>query len=232
VGRPDYVGETISSATNLAEELNERSELVGRTLILVAEDKQLIGAITLSDRVRETSGAAIEELHRLGLRVGMVTGDSPAAANAVAAELGIDLVHAGVQPEQKQVIVREHAERGERVAFCGDGINDAPALAAAHVGIAMGTGSDVAIDSAGLILVKGDLTALVRAMHLSRAVLRNIKQNLFFAFCFNSLGIPVAAGILYPFLGILLNPMIAGVAMALSSISVVSNALRLKTLEL
>jgi Cu+-exporting ATPase len=232
VGRPDFVGEMISSATNLAEELNERPELAGRTLILVAEGKQLIGAIALSDRVRETSGAAIGELRRLGFRVGMVTGDSPAAANAVAAELDIDLVHAGVQPEQKQVIVREHAERGERVAFCGDGINDAPALAAAHVGIAMGTGTDVAINSAGLILVKGDLTALVRATHLSRAVLRNIKQNLFFAFCYNSLGIPVAAGLLYPFLGILLNPMIAGVAMALSSISVVSNALRLKTLKL
>jgi Cu+-exporting ATPase len=202
------------------------------TLILVSRNNQLRGAIALADRIRETTREAVDELHRLGLRIGMVTGDNQSTADTVARTLGIDLVHAGVRPEEKQAIVREHAQRGEKTAFCGDGINDAPALAAAHVGIAMGTGADVAIDTAGLILLKGDLTALVRAVHLSRAVIANIKQNLFLAFCYNSLGIPVAAGLLYPFWGILLNPMIAGLAMALSSISVVSNALRLKTLKL
>lgn len=232
VGRSDFV-ETATSATEaFMDQLPGREDLAGQTLVLVSRGDDVLGAIGLIDPIRETTKEAVEELHRLGLRVGMVTGDNRAAADVVADKIGIDLVHAGVLPEEKQQIVRDHAARDEKVAFCGDGINDAPALAAAHVGIAMGTGTDVAIESAGLILVKGDLQALVRAVHLSRAVLRNIKQNLFFAFCYNSLGIPIAAGVLYPFLGILLNPMIAGAAMALSSISVVSNALRLKSLKL
>ena len=232
VGRPDFVIDAIPSAVPFMDRLATRPDLAGQTLVLVSRGDDLLGAIGLADQIRGTTRNAIAELHRLGIRVGMVTGDNPSAADAVAARLGIDLVHASVRPDEKQAIVLELAARGRKVAFCGDGINDAPALASAHVGIAMGTGTDVAIDSAGLILVKGDLQALVRAVHLSRAVLRNIKQNLFFAFCYNSLGIPVAAGLLYPFFGVLLNPMIAGAAMAMSSISVVSNALRLKSLKL
>jgi Cu+-exporting ATPase len=232
VGKPDYVKEGLSDAIDLWHDRIERARLAGQTVIFVSRNEHLLGAIALSDRIRDTTRPAVDELHRLGLRVIMVTGDNQDTADAVARELGIDSVHAGVRPEDKQAIVMEHAGYGENTAFCGDGINDAPALAAAHVGVAMGTGADVAIDSAGLILVKGDLITLVHAIHLSRAVMRNIKQNLFFAFCYNSLGIPVAAGILYPFFGILLNPMIAGAAMAMSSISVVSNALRLKRLKL
>jgi len=232
VGKPDFVTGSSSDLVKLWHDLTEPARLAGQTVILISKNERVLGAIALADRIRETTRGAVDELHRLGLRIIMVTGDNPETANAVAGELGIDLVHAGVRPEQKQAIVMEHAEHGEKTAFCGDGINDAPALAAAHVGIAMGTGTDVAIDSAGLILVQGDLTALVRSVHLSRAVLRNIKQNLFFAFCYNILGIPVAAGVLYPVFAILLNPMIAGVAMAMSSISVVSNALRLKRLKL
>jgi Cu+-exporting ATPase len=232
VGRPEFVADTVPSVGRFMDRLAERSDLEGQTLVLVSRGEDLLGAIGLADRMRATTGKAIDELHRLGIKVGMVTGDNQSAADAVARQLGVDLVHAGVRPEKKQAIVRELTAGGDKVAFCGDGINDAPALAAAHVGIAMGTGTDVAIDSAGLILVKGDLEALVRAVHLSRAVLRNIKQNLFFAFCYNSLGIPIAAGLLYPAFGLLLNPMIAGAAMAMSSISVVSNALRLKQVDL
>ena len=162
----------------------------------------------------------------------MVTGDREATAKAVADELHLDGFHAGVTPARKQEIVREHQVRGEVVAFAGDGLNDAPALAAADIGIAMGTGTDAAMHSAGLVLVKGDLRTLVKAIHLSRATLGNIKQNLFFAFIYNSLGIPVAAGLLYPFTGWLLSPMIAGAAMSLSSISVVANALRLRHVRL
>ena len=154
------------------------------------------------------------------------------AAEAIARELRLDGFHAEVTPARKQELVREHQARGEKVVFAGDGINDAPALAAADVGIAMGTGTDVAMHSAGLVLVKGDLQALVRAVHLSRATLRNIKQNLFWAFFYNGLGLPLAAGALYPFFGWLLNPMFAGVAMSLSSITVVTNALRLRRTRL
>jgi Cu+-exporting ATPase len=162
----------------------------------------------------------------------MVTGDRETTARAVAQKLGLDDVQAGVTPVRKQELVREHRRRGECVVFAGDGINDAPALAAADIGIAMGTGTDVAMHSAGLVLVKGDLRGIVKALHLSRAVLRNIKQNLFLAFLYNGLGIPIAAGALYPVCGWLLNPMLAGVAMSLSSICVVSNALRLKNVAL
>jgi Cu+-exporting ATPase len=166
----------------------------------------------------------------MGITVVMCTGDNPHTAKAVAKELGIDEVHAEVSPEDKQRIVNELKEKGNRVAMAGDGINDAPALAAADVGIAMGTGTDVAIESAGLTLVKGDLRGIVGGLRLSRLVMRNIRQNLFFAFIYNATGVPIAAGILYPFFGILLSPMIAGAAMALSSVSVVTNALRLKRL--
>ena len=198
------------------------------TLIEVTVDGGLAGTIALADPIKTTTPAAITELHRLGLKIYMVTGDREATARAVADELGLDGYHAGVTPARKQEIVREHQARGEVVAFAGDGLNDAPALAAADIGIAMGTGTDVALHSAGLVLVKGDLRVLVKAVHLSRATLGNIKQNLFWAFFYNGLGIPVAAGLLYPLTGWLLSPMLAGAAMSLSSLSVVANALRLR----
>jgi Cu+-exporting ATPase len=209
-----------------------RSNDAPTTLVVVEVAGQLAGTLALADTIKPTTAAAIRELQRLGFRVVMATGDRTETAAAVASELGLDGYHAGVTPARKQDLVREHRARGEQVVFAGDGINDAPALAAAHVGIAMGTGTDVAMASAGLVLVRGDLAALVRAVHLSRATLRNIKQNLFWAFAYNLAGVPVAAGLLYPFFGILLSPMIASVAMSISSITVVSNALRLRSVRL
>lgn len=199
-----------------------------KTVIWSAKDDKLLGLIAIADPIKVTSREAIQSLHALGITVVMCTGDNVRTAQAVAKELGIDVVHAEVSPEDKQRIVEELKAEGHRVAMAGDGINDAPALAAADVGIAMGTGTDVAIESAGLTLVKGDLRGVVGGLRLSRAVMRNIRQNLFFAFLYNATGVPIAAGILYPFFGILLSPMIAGAAMALSSVSVISNALRLR----
>ena len=198
------------------------------TLVAVSVDGQRAGLLALADPLKGTSARAVTELQRLGLQVRMVTGDRELTARALASQLGLDGYAAGGTPAGKQDLVRAHQARGERVVFAGDGLNDAPALAAADVGIAMGTGTDVAIHSAGLVLVKGDLAALVRAVHLSRAVLRNIKQNLFWAFAFNTAGLPLAAGALYPFTGWLLNPMFASVAMSLSSVTVITNALRLR----
>jgi Cu+-exporting ATPase len=198
------------------------------TLVSVAIDGQAAGFIAFADPIKPTTPAAIAELRRLGIKVYMVTGDRAATARAVADKLGLDGFHADVTPARKQELVREHQAKGEKVVFAGDGLNDAPALAAADIGIAMGTGTDVAMHSAGLVLVKGELTALVRAVHLSRATLRNIKQNLFWAFAYNVAGLPLAAGAFYPLFGWLLNPMFAGIAMSLSSITVVSNALRLR----
>lgn len=202
------------------------------TLVSVSVDGAAVGTIALADTIKPTTPAAIRELQRLGLAVIMVTGDREETASAVSRELGLDGFHADVTPERKQALVRERRQRGERVVFAGDGINDAPALAAADVAIAMGTGTDVAMATAGVVLVKGDLAALVRAVHLSRATLRNIKQNLFWAFAYNLAGLPIAAGALYPFTRLLLNPMLASVAMSLSSITVVSNALRLRHVRL
>jgi Cu+-exporting ATPase len=202
------------------------------TLVGVQSDGRFIGTISLADPLKTTTSEAIAELHHLGFKIIMVTGDRKAIAAQIAAELRLDGYHASVLPGQKQNLVKELRARGRHVVFAGDGINDAPALAAAEVGIAMGNGTDVAIASAGLVLVKGDLRGIVKAVHLSRATLANIKQNLFLAFVYNSLGIPIAAGALYPVFGWLLNPMVAGVAMSLSSISVVSNALRLRRLKL
>ena len=200
----------------------------GRTLIWVAVDGRVAGLLARSDRLKENTPEAVAALHGLGLRVCMLTGDNARTARRVADELGLDDVEAGVAPADKHRRVQALRSKGHAVAMAGDGVNDAPALAAADVGIAMGTGTDVAIESAGITLVKGDLRGIVKAVHLSRAVMRNIRQNLFFAFVYNALGIPVAAGVLYPFFGILLSPMLAAAAMSFSSVSVVGNALRLR----
>lgn len=204
----------------------------GQTVMFVAVDSRPAGILAVSDPIKESTPAAIEQLHSEGLQVVMLTGDNRATAEAVAAKLDIDVVLAEVLPEEKAAEIKRLQKEGRMVAMAGDGINDAPALAQAHVGIAMGTGTDVAMESAGVTLVKGDLTGIVRARKLSRATMANIKQNLFFAFVYNSLGVPIAAGLLYPLLGILLSPIIAAAAMSLSSVSVVGNALRLKTVHL
>src|SRR6056297_166135 len=204
----------------------------GKTAMFVAVDGELTGIVAVADPVKETAEAAIRELHGLGLTIIMATGDNQRTAEAVASRLGIDEVRAGVLPEDKQKLVEELRAKGALVAMAGDGVNDAPALAAADVGIAMSTGADVAVESAGITLMRGDLVGLVRARKLAKATLRNIKQNLFFAFAYNAAGVPIAAGLLYPFIGLLLSPMIAAAAMSLSSVSVISNALRLRRLEL
>ena len=216
----------------ISSELTDRADQLiaqARSLIWVASDGVAVGVIGIADPIKETTPAAIQRLHEMGVTVVMATGDNPTTARAVAERLHIDEVRADLKPDDKQRLVKELQGRGAKVAMAGDGINDAPALAAADVGIAMGTGTDVAIQSAGLTLVKGDLNAVAKALQLSRAVMRNIRQNLFFAFIYNLIGVPIAAGILYPFLGLLLNPIIAGAAMSFSSVSVITNALRLRS---
>jgi len=215
--------------------LAERAETLrteGQTVMFVAVDDKAAGFVSVSDPIKETTPAAIEALHREGVRIVMLTGDSETTARAVAATLNLDEVVAGVLPDQKAETVRNLQDAGQIVAMAGDGINDAPALAQAHVGIAMGTGTDVAMESAGITLVKGDLQGIIRARRLSRATMKNIRQNLFFAFVYNSVGVPVAAGVLYPVFGILLSPMIAAAAMSFSSVSVIANALRLNRAKL
>ena len=204
----------------------------GQTVMFVALDGKPAGLIGVADPIKATTPDAIAALHKAGMKVVMLTGDSQATAEAVARQIGIDEVHADVSPEDKNRIIRELQSQGAVVAMCGDGINDAPALAQADVGIAMGTGTDVAMESASLTLVKGDLRGVARAQRLSRATMGNIRQNLFFAFVYNSLGVPVAAGVLYPFFGLLLSPIIAAAAMSLSSVSVIANALRLRSVKL
>ncbi len=211
-----------------AEELRRE----GQTVVYVAIDGRLAGILGIADPIKESAADAVQALHREGLRIVMLSGDSRTTAEAVARKLGIDEVIAEVLPEQKKGKIEELQRAGHRVAMAGDGINDAPALAQADVGIAMGSGSDIAIESADVTLVRGDLRGLVRARALSKATLGNIRQNLFFAFVYNALGVPIAAGLLYPAFGFLLNPMIAGAAMALSSVSVIGNALRLRTVKL
>lgn len=204
----------------------------GKTAMFVAVDGRAAGLVAVADAIKPTTAEAIRALHGSGLSIIMATGDSERTARAVAARLGIDDVRAGLLPEGKQALIAELQARGAKVAMAGDGVNDAPALAAADVGIAMGTGADVAMESAGITLVKGDLGGIVRARRLARATIRNIRQNLFFAFVYNALGVPVAAGILYPVFGTLLSPMLAAAAMSLSSVSVIGNALRLRSLKL
>ncbi len=210
----------------------EEGRKKGQTVMFVAVDGTPAGLLAVADPIKDTTPAAIEAIHRRGIRILMLTGDSRATAEAVAHELGIDEVEANVSPEDKHRKVEALKGEGRRVAMAGDGINDAPALAAADVGIAMGTGTDVAMESAGVTLVRGDLLGVAQAIRLSRATMRNIRQNLLFAFGYNTLGIPLAAGVLYPAFGLLLSPMIAAAAMSLSSVSVIGNALRLRTLEL
>ena len=204
----------------------------GRTVVFVATDGEVQGVLGVADEVKPTTAAAIRALHAAGVRIVMLTGDSRTAAEAVAGTLGIDEVEAEVSPEGKGAVVKRLQAEGRKVAMAGDGINDAPALAAADVGVAMGTGTDVAMESAGITLVKGDLMGLARARTLSRATMRNIRQNLVWAFGYNSVGVPVAAGVLYPFFGLLLSPMLAAAAMSFSSVSVITNALRLRKLKL
>jgi Cu+-exporting ATPase len=204
----------------------------GQTAVFVGIDGRAAGIITVSDPIRPSSSEAIAHLHRLGLKIIMMTGDNARTAKAVAQQLRIDEVEAGIEPQRKNQRVRQLREQGRIVAMAGDGINDAPALAEADVGIAMGTGTNVAMESAGITLMQGDLRGIEKAIRLSRATMRNIQQNLFFAFVYNLVGIPVAAGVLYPVSGVLLSPIIAGAAMSFSSISVIANALRLRTLRL
>ncbi|HEU0017129.1 MAG TPA: heavy metal translocating P-type ATPase, partial [Methyloceanibacter sp.] len=204
----------------------------GETVMFLGMDGKLAGIVAVADPIKPTAREAIAKLHALGLEIIMATGDNDTTAKAVAARLGIDQVRAGMRPEEKLELIDELQRKGRVVAMAGDGVNDAPALAKADVGIAMGTGADVAMESAGLTLLKGDLRGVVRGVNLAHATMRNIKQNLFFAFVYNALGVPVAAGVLYPAFGMLLSPMIAAAAMSFSSVSVVGNALRLRNVEL
>jgi Cu+-exporting ATPase len=219
---------TAHEFTPKAEELRNQ----GQTVIFVAVDGQAVGLVGIADPLKPSTAQALRDLHAEGLRLVMLTGDSRKTAEAVARTLGIDEFEAEVLPEKKSEVVRRLQKAGRIVAMAGDGINDAPALAQANVGIAMGTGTDVAMESGGITLVKGDLTGIVRARKLSQATMRNIRQNLFFAFLYNSLGVPVAAGVLYPFFGFLLSPILAAAAMSLSSVSVITNSLRLRRLKL
>jgi Cu+-exporting ATPase len=211
-----------------ARRVQERAQ----TTVWLAISGEAFGVLGIADPIKPTTREAVRNLHEMGLKIMMCTGDNQRTAESVARDLGIDDFKAEVMPDEKIDIVKKLKSKGAIVAMAGDGINDAPALAAADVGIAMGTGTDVAIESAGITLVKGDLMGIVKAIHLSRAVMRNIRQNLFFAFIYNALGVPIAAGVLYPFFGLLLSPMIAGAAMSFSSVSVILNALRLRSVKL
>jgi Cu+-exporting ATPase len=214
--------------TKEAHRLQETAE----TTVWVAVNGDAVGVLGVADPIKPTTRDAVRDLHQTGLKIIMCTGDNEGTAASVARELAIDEFKAQVMPNEKIEIVRDLKSKGAVVAMAGDGINDAPALAAADVGIAMGTGTDVAIESAGITLVKGDLMGIVKAIRLSRAMMRNIRQNLFFAFIYNALGVPIAAGVLYPYFGLLLSPMIAGAAMSFSSASVILNALRLRSIKL
>ena len=232
IGKPDFLEERNITRINALYKRAQELEKEGKTVVFVASDGSLIGIIAVADPIKESTGAAIKGLRELGLKIVMLTGDNEGTAQAVANQLGIDNFTAGIAPQGKHDAVKQLRAEGARVVMAGDGINDAPALAAAEVGIAMGSGTDVAIESAGLTLVKGDLRAIEKSIRLSRATMHNIRQNLFFAFFYNSAGVPIAAGILYPFFGLLLSPMIAAAAMSMSSVSVISNALRLRKQQL
>jgi Cu+-exporting ATPase len=232
VGKLKFLQERGVTDLGVIESKATALQAEGQTAMFVAINGKAAGILTVSDPIKASAHEAIAQLHRLGLKIIMVTGDNERTANAVAKKLGLDQVEAGVEPQNKHGRIKQLRQQGLIVAMAGDGINDAPALAAAHVGIAMGTGTDVAMESAGITLVKGDLRGIVKAITLSRSMMRNIRQNLFFAFAYNALGIPVAAGLLYPFFGVLLGPVIAGAAMSFSSVSVIANALRLRNANL
>ena len=231
LGNAKFLREIGIATTDLDDEA-ERLRADGATAIFLAVDGKIAAVIAIADPVKPTTPEALKLLAQDGVRVVMLTGDNRTTAQAVARRLGIENVEAEVLPEQKSAVVERLRQQGSVVAMAGDGVNDAPALAAADVGIAMGTGTDVAIESAGITLLKGDLTGIVRARRLSAATMHNIRQNLFFAFVYNAAGVPIAAGVLYPLFGILLSPVIAAAAMALSSVSVVGNSLRLRRLQL
>jgi len=232
VGKADFLsGAGVDLPDSLTDQAREWEE-AGKTVVWVASDTEPAGLIAVADPIKESTPDAIRALHQSGLKIIICTGDNRRTAEAVARELDIDEIHAEVAPQDKHEIVKRLQADGAVVAMAGDGINDAPALAAADVGIAMGTGTDVAMESAGITLVKGDLRGIAKARRLSRSTMKNIRQNLFFAFVYNALGVPVAAGVLYPFFGLLLSPMIGGAAMSLSSVSVITNALRLRAVKI
>jgi Cu+-exporting ATPase len=232
IGKPDFLrNEKITGLESLEASAAKLQE-EGKTAMFVAIDGKPAGILTVADPIKSTTAEAIRDLHKLGLKLIMLTGDNRRTAAAVAKQLGLDAVEADIEPAGKVAQVKKLRAEGKHVAMAGDGINDAPALSEAEVGIAMGTGTDVAMQSAGVTLLKGDLRGIAKAIRLSRATMRNIRQNLLFAFIYNALGIPVAAGVLYPFFGLLLSPMIAGAAMSLSSVSVISNALRLRKVRM
>lgn len=224
--------EEIGAASEAAASIANTMRSEGQTAIFLAIDDAIAGVIGVADQIRSTSAEAIRLLHHDGIRVVMLTGDNRITASAVGTKLGIDEIHADVLPEGKIDLIKQLQATGRIVAMAGDGINDAPALAQAHVGIAMGTGTDVAMESASITLLRGDLMGLVRARRLSRATMANIRQNLFFAFVYNVAGVPIAAGVLYPFTGLLLSPMVAALAMSLSSVSVIASSLRLRSVPL
>lgn len=227
-GKLKFLQERSATGLQAIESAAAALQSEGQSAMFVAINGQATGVLAVSDPIKTSTPEAIAQLHKLGLKIIMLTGDNERTAKAVAKKLGLDQIEAGVEPQHKHERVQQLRQQGHMVAMAGDGINDAPALAAAHVGIAMGTGTDVAMESAGITLVKGDLRGIVAAITLSRSMMKNIRQNLFFAFVYNALGIPIAAGLLYPFFGVLLSPIIAGAAMSLSSVSVIGNALRLR----
>ena len=232
IGKEKFLAE---SNVRFPEELTKKAHRLqqkAETTVWLAINGDAAGVLGIADPIKPTTREAVRELHEAGLKITMCTGDNQRTAESVAGELSVDEFKAEVMPDEKIEIVKKLKSKGAIVAMAGDGINDAPALAAADVGIAMGTGTDVAIESAGITLVKGDLMGIVKAIHVSRAVMRNLRQNLFFAFIYNALGVPIAAGVLYPFFGLLLSPMIAGAAMSFSSVSVIGNALRLRSIQL
>lgn len=219
---------------NLDDSVQKANDLRenGQTVIFIAIDNILAGLISIADPIKSSTKEAIDNLHSLGINVVMLTGDNEITAKAVAKNLSIKQVYSDVLPEDKLSVIKDLQDQGKIVAMAGDGINDAPALTAANVGIAMGTGTDIAIESAEITLIKGDLNGIIKAYKLSKGTMKNIRQNLFFAFIYNAAGVPIAAGILYPYFGILLSPIIAAAAMSFSSVSVILNALRLKNIKL
>ena len=218
----------LDDAVQKANDLREN----GQTVIFIAIDNILAGLISIADPIKSSTKEAIDNLHSLGINVVMLTGDNEITAKAVAKKLSIKQVYSDVLPEDKLSVIKDFQAQGKIVAMAGDGVNDAPALTAANVGIAMGTGTDIAIESAEVTLIKGDLNGIIKAYKLSKGTMKNIRQNLFFAFIYNTAGVPIAAGILYPYFGILLSPIIAAAAMSFSSVSVILNALRLKNIKL